>query len=241
MADNKKRPPLVKVMTPDGIARFPWLNKPDTKYNKDGDYSTGVVLSAADAQPIIDKLQEAADKAYNEAIEMLTEKVATEKGEKKAKAKKALETIERSELPAKPEYDDDGNETGNVILTFKMKATRKVDDGSGGTKTIKVAPKLFDAAGNEIPNNTPVWGGSIISVAGSVNGYYIPGTNTAGANLRMAAVQVVKLNSGSGGSAESYGFGKKDGYTAPAKSTTPDTDDEDDDVDGSSDDDNDDF
>lgn len=240
MADKKKRPPLIKVTTPEGIARFPWLNKPDTKFNADGDYSTGIVLTAEEAQPIIDLLNAEVEKAYLAAVADLTEKVEKEKGEKKAKAKKALDSIERGAIPAKPEYDDDGNETGNVILTFKMKATRKVDDGEGGKKTVKQAPKLFDANGDAIPNSVQVWGGSSISVAGSINGYYIPGTNTAGASLRLAAVQVIKLSSGNGGTAESFGFGKKDGYTAPA-ADSPADDDDDDRAGGSGSDDDDDF
>lgn len=226
MAETKKRPPLEKVMTEEGIARFPWLNKPDTKFNADGDYSTGILLTSAAAQPIIDKLTKAAEKALADAKAELIEKVENEKGEKKAKAKKALAEIGMQDIPARPEYDEDGNETGNVILTFKMKATRKDKEGN----TVKQAPKLFDAGGSPLAASVQVWGGSVVQVAGSINAYYIPGTNLAGASLRLAAVQVVKLSSGSGGTADSYGFAKKDGYRTedtPEKADASDSDSDD--------------
>jgi hypothetical protein len=205
-----KRTPLDKVMTPEGIAKFPVLNVPDTKFNPEGDFKCGIILSAAEGAPLYRRLQAAAQKMFDATFAELTEKVATEKGEKKAKAKKALEELKLGDLPAKPVYDEDGNETGDLAFNFKMKATYK--DKSGATKSRK--PSLFDAAGDVFPSSTAIWGGSKVKVAGSINSFYMPGTNTAGVGLRLSAVQVIQLcTAGGGGNASSFGFGKEDGYT----------------------------
>ena len=44
------------ITTPTGVALYPWLSKPDTKYNKDGEYKVDLVLSKKDAKPIIDDI-----------------------------------------------------------------------------------------------------------------------------------------------------------------------------------------
>lgn len=208
MAEQTKRSPLVKVLTPKGIAIYPWLNKPDTKFNPEGEYRIRIKLTAEEAQPIMDKLEEAAAKAVVDATAELNEKIATEKGEKLVKAKKALKELKIGDLPAKPDYDDEGNETGYVVINFKLKATRKDKEGN----PVKQSPKLFDAAGAELSKSADIWGGSEVKVAGVVNPFYMAATNTVGVSLRLNAVQVLKLSSGNSGDADSFGFGKEDGY-----------------------------
>ena len=44
------------ITTPQGVALYPWLNKPDTEYNKDGEYKVNLVLAKEKAQPIIDTI-----------------------------------------------------------------------------------------------------------------------------------------------------------------------------------------
>jgi len=211
MADAK-RPKLQNVMTCKGIAQWPKLTSPDTKWSPDGEYKVGVILPAEKAADIVTALEEARKKVYQETKAMLQENISQLKGEKLAKAKKALNDITLGELPCKPVFDEEGNETGDVVLNFKMKAQRK-DKKSGSV--VQMAPKLFDASGQPLPKGIEIWGGSTIKVAGQINPYYIPGTNTAGAGLRLSAVQVIALRTSGGGDAASFGFGKEDGYTAP--------------------------
>lgn len=217
----EKKPELIKLMTPKGVARFPALTTPDTKFAAEGEYKIGVILpedainidtGKHKGKGIMAMLQEYAQKAYDEAKADLEESIKTLKGEKLVKAKKALAELKLGDLPAKPEYDDEGNETGNIVVNFKMKAERK-DKKTG--KVIKMAPKLFDAQGKPLPKGIDIWGGSEVKVAGSLNPFYIPGTSTAGVGIRLAAVQVIELRSSGGGDASSYGFGKEDGYEAP--------------------------
>ena len=204
-----KRPPLEKVLTPTGIAKFPHLNKPDTKFNKDGEYRIRLILAAEEAAPIVDKMKAAADKAFNETKAELEASIKSEKGEKLAKAKEALKKLKLADLPMKPVYDDDGEETGHAELSFKMKAQRKDKEG----KVIKMVPKLFDSKGAAFPLSKDIWGGSKVKVAAQIVPFYTAAVG-AGASLRLSAVQIIELSSGSGGTADSFGFGKEEGYEA---------------------------
>lgn len=50
---------MSKYVTPKGSAGYPKLIKPDTKFNAEGVYSTSLTMSKKDAQPFIDKIEEA--------------------------------------------------------------------------------------------------------------------------------------------------------------------------------------
>lgn len=50
---------MSKYVTPKGSAGYPKLIKPDTKFNAEGVYSTRLTMSKKDAQPFIDKIEEA--------------------------------------------------------------------------------------------------------------------------------------------------------------------------------------
>ena len=106
------------ITTPQGIALYPWLNKPDTEYNKDGEYKVNLVLAKEKAQPIIDTINE----VFSENL----------KDEMKKQKKKTLKT---ANPPYADELDDDGKPTGNVIFKFKSKAAYKpaIFDANGET------------------------------------------------------------------------------------------------------------
>ncbi|QDP55850.1 MAG: putative helix-destabilizing protein [Prokaryotic dsDNA virus sp.] len=108
------------ITTPTGIALYPWLSKPDTEYNKDGEYKVNLVLSKKEAQPIIDTINE----VFSENL----------KDELKKQKKK---TIKTANPPYADELDDDGKPTGNVIFKFKSKAAYKpaIFDAGGDTLT----------------------------------------------------------------------------------------------------------
>tara|TARA_Y100001937_G_C7134332_1_gene339144 strand:- start:5164 stop:5835 length:672 start_codon:yes stop_codon:yes gene_type:complete len=108
------------ITTPTGVALYPWLSKPDTEYNKDGEYKVNLVLSKKEAQPIIDTINE----VFSENL----------KDELKKQKKK---TIKTANPPYADELDDDGKPTGNVIFKFKSKAAYKpaIFDAGGDTLT----------------------------------------------------------------------------------------------------------
>jgi hypothetical protein len=84
------------------------------------------------------------------------------------------------------------------------------------------SPKLFDAKGKGIDaSRVNVGGGSLIKVSFSVGtngddraGYYMPSTKEAGIKLYLNAVQIIKLEEWSSGSASSFGFEEdEEGYS----------------------------
>lgn len=195
---QQKQPTLV---TPKGTAVYPWVSKPDTKFNPAGDFRTGLRMPLEVAQPLIDKLEAVRQEALAES--------------KKAKKKPPKE----APVPWSPAYDDEGNETGEIEFKFKTKASFTTKDGKTVTRTIKV----FDAAKQPL-EDVSIYGGSEIKVAFQPNVY-----DTAigvGINLRMTAVQVIKLVSG-GGDGGASAFDVEDGYTAPKKSAEAEDEDAD--------------
>jgi len=197
-----------KITTPKGIAVFPRLNDPDTKFVAEGQYSVRLRLSAEDAQPLIDRIDVLAQEMFD------AEKARLMKGDGKAKAK--AKTLKMADKAYKEAVDDEGNETGEYEFNFKMKAQYTNKKTS---KITKQKPKLFDASGKALPDSVSVWGGSIIKVAAQ----YMPFATAigVGVSLRMNAVQVIDLVTSGGGNAGSYGFGEEDGYTAPDADETP--------------------
>ncbi len=83
-----------KIVTPAGVAVYPRLNKPDTKFDPVGVYKVNLRLPEGDA-------------ATSELIAKI-EGFGQENGKKK--------------LPFEYETGDDGQPTGNVIFKFKVKA-----------------------------------------------------------------------------------------------------------------------
>ena len=195
---------VIKFNTPIGTAAFPYLTKPDTKFNDEGDYKCDVVVAREEANELIAYLTHIRDK-YNENIVP-------------GKRKVILSPV------AKKELDDAGDETGNFIFRTKLKAGGTRKDGSKWSQS----PQLFDADGQTLGAGVDVWSGSRVAVAGVVKAYdmTIPTMDAegnsiqavrVGLSLQCKAVQVVELVSASGGSASSFGFGKVEGgYVAPA-------------------------
>jgi len=172
----------VKYTTPAGIARYPWLNKADTKWKPEGEYKVTLVVPKKTAEPLL--------------------KVCIEARTECAKQNK---TKKFAELPIQPEVDDQGNETGNMLIKCAVKCREGWDR----------KPKLFDAAGNRI--DVRVGGGSKIKVNVEVYAWFAASLG-AGVSLQPVAVQVLDLvEVEAGGTASSYGFGKEEGFVSEDK------------------------
>ena len=98
----------ITFTTPQGIAQYPWLSKPDTKFSEEGDYKVNLILPKAEAIPLLKQINE----VFAENVDKET---------KKAKGK----DIKKANPPYFEELDDAGQPTGNVILKFKSKAAYK--------------------------------------------------------------------------------------------------------------------
>lgn len=175
-------------VTPKGIAVYPWLNKPDTKFSPEGEYKVTLKIPSREAEDLISRLTGIAEDYHEELI----------KTDPKAKHL-------RMNFPWEEEMDDQGNVTGNYLFKFKQKANITGKDGS--SYAMKVA--IFDAKRN--PSTSLVGGGSEIKVAATVWPYKMGSTKTVGLSLKPTAVQIISLQSVGGGSAASM-FNDEDGF-----------------------------
>ena len=205
MATTRK---FEQITTPKGIAVFPRITKPDTKFKAEGKYSVKLRLSRVEAQSLIDKLEAALETLVAETKADYEEKLANAKtGKDKASIKKFLSDMPINDIPVKAAVDDEGNETDDVELSFTMPA-QYTDKKTG--KVMKLKPTLLDAKGKEITKAIEVWGGSIIRVGGTIRPYVTP--KGVGVRLGLSLVKIIELVTGSGGaSASSFGMDGDEG------------------------------
>ena len=191
MAEKKK---AERFVSPKGIASYPYLTNPDTKFNPDGEYKVSLIVAGDDASKAIAFLTE----QHKEAVS-------------KAKKENAGKRVKEGELPF-IENDD-----GTVTFKFKLKA--KVTPKKGDPFEQK--PALFDAKGKPLTGEPKIGGGSVIKVSYEVVPYYTAIAG-AGVSLRLKAVQIIELKAYSGGgNAESYGFGEEEGFEASEEDNDP--------------------
>ena len=204
MATFIKRPTYT---SPKGSFKFPSLSKPDfgnEKFPKpDGEYKTGLVVSRADAQPLIDKLQP----EWDAAITLGKAEFARMKPEQRKRLGAVKEQPYYSE-----EYDKETEEeTGNVIFNFKTKY-KIVDKKTNEERFNKIG--LFDAKGKPLAAGTAIYGGTVGKVSFQASPYFVAGQGMAGISLGLGAAQVIELVGPGNRSAGSFGFGEEDGYEA---------------------------
>jgi hypothetical protein len=196
---DRKKP--VQYTTPAGEMVWPWLNKYDDRPIKGKPQKAAYKLNLRYAannpawvmmQAKLDGLVEA---SYDKAVE------------ENPKKKKLIVR----QFPYSMETDDEGEETGNVILKLKQNAFF-TDRKTGTERQAFVA--LFDAAGRPINRDkVMIYGGSTGVASFTTRPYLVDSTNGAGISLDLKAVQVLQLVTSSERSAGSYGFSAQDGYT----------------------------
>jgi hypothetical protein len=174
----------IRITTPKGIAKYPRLNKADTKFDENGVYKVDLVMPAKEAEGFVKKVTAIRDEAF-----------------------KASKMKKKAKLPFEKELNDDGDETGNIIIRCKAKnvVTKKGDLWDR-------KPKQFDAAGQRIDVN--IGGGSELKLNCEV---YIweAASMGLGVTLQPVAVQVIKLvEYGNEASADDFGFEKEDGFVS---------------------------
>lgn len=161
------------VMTPVGLAEYPFLSTADTKYKPEGEYKVKMKFDKndAEAQHLFKALTLMGNQAYDEALAK-----ATAAGKRPPK---------RAELPM---YDNGSQ----FVLTAKLMA-------SGVNKTTKQvfhqAPRLFDADNTPWDKTKLITHGSKLRICAEVVGYDSPATG-AGITLRLKDVQVKVLGAG---------------------------------------------
>jgi len=187
MAQNKH----TKIVSPRGIAVYPWLNRPDTKFTPDGDFKVTLKVPAKEAAPLIQKLDEIISNYQSQQT--------------KADPKLARYSVSP---PYEEEMDDQGNLTGHYLFKFKQKAKIHTKDG----RVIDMKVALVDAS--RTPTSVNVGGGSAIKIAATVFPYAMSTTKSIGLSLRPSAVQILELVSSKSNVVSM--FEDEDGFKAEA-------------------------
>lgn len=177
---------MSKLITlPPGVAVYPALSRPDTKFDELGQYKANVKVPADKAQPFIAEIQKAA----------------------KAHLGKVLPKSDNACF--KMVLDDEGEETGEVLFKVTVKNKRNRTTG----KLWDRKPLLIDAKKKDLPTEVAVWGGSVIRVQAEIDEWIVKASGKKGLSLRPVVVQVLELVTGGGGSnADMSAFGEEEGY-----------------------------
>ena len=181
MATKTKRPTII---TPEGIARYPWVNNPNTKFNEDGEYKIGVIVTKKEADAFKKQLKPFYDAAYEQEV-----------------AKNGGEAVKKAS--SSPVVKNDGDEGGWEIRA-KLKA--KVISRDGTVHNLRVG--LFDSQGKPHPKDVVIGGGSRVRVAVRPKFWNVSAVGGFGMTLELDAVQIIDLQAfnPSERSGESFGF-----------------------------------
>ncbi|MBY5849768.1 hypothetical protein HFN51_04250 [Rhizobium leguminosarum] len=221
--ENQKRTEAVKITTPRAPAVFPKLDFANPDYGTDaypiegGAFSIQVRLIKSDpqVQALLAKIDKVMEVSEAEALVKFKEiPIATRK-------KLKLEEPKRMEYITDV-FDEDENETGEIILKFKMKHSGTTKKG----KDWKRYPTLIDAKLQKLKKGTAIWGGSIVRVSGGAMPYFVAGQAAYGVSLQLEGVQVIELVSAGGRSASEMGFEEEEGYESSNGFTEEETSDD---------------
>ena len=180
------------ITTPVGIARYPSLNRPDTKFDDVGVFKVNLEMSTEDAEPFLKQIEA-----------LFSEFVADKKRELKK---------DKLKLHAAPWEENDGL----TQLKLKVKAMGKSKEG----ETFSRQPKLFGADGQPLEAN--VGGGSKIKVAVVPYCWYTASLGAGITLQPKAVQVIDLVTWGDGGSAVSYGFDVSESKQPSAKTGTDD-------------------
>ncbi|MGE0175222.1 MAG: hypothetical protein AB7T49_20725 [Oligoflexales bacterium] len=201
---NRQRHP--QITTPVGVAQYPFLLRPHTRFDPDGEYRVTLILPKAEAQALIDTIDSALSASLEKAV-----------AENPAKADKVH--------PAQPPYsiltNEAGEETGNVRFNFKAKAKIKPRNGA---EPFRIKLAIFDARGQAVSPDVRIGTGTRMKICAEVVPYFTDLVG-AGVKLRLKAVQIVDLVEYNGPTASQFGFGLEEGYDStvtPVEDELPD-------------------
>ena len=222
VANSRPRPPSFTSFK--GTFKFPKLNKPDTKFKADGEFSVKLVGRIDDPAvlALIAKLEPLYLAAEHNAV--------AEFAKLSAVARKKLGQPTMNPLYTEVLDETTEQPTGDVEFKFARAASGTYKSGPKTGQKWHATIGIFDAKGVPVLKGPDIYGGTIGKVSFEVGlnqdgqpGYFIPGTGAAGLSLRLQAVQVLDLVSGGQRTAAGYGFGEEDGYAYDPKDDTTET------------------
>lgn len=200
---------LLKKVSPKGIAVWPRINgTPDTKFDDAGVWKITLRLSK-DAKEVSD------------FIEFLEQQHAAAVEAAKKENPKVAKKLKVADQPWRDDTDEEGKETGDILINFKMKASGH-SEKTGRDWTMQ--PMVVDAKGHELSAKTRVGGGSTVRVSFEIMPFYTAAVG-AGISLRLNGVQVLDLVEGGKRSSADLGFVEEDGFEVSEDPATETADD----------------
>lgn len=193
------KPNKIKTTTPKGIASWPRLNTPDTKFDPRGKYSAKLRLEAArpDVQAFVATLEKLRD-------DFMAETVAALRADKKAAL--ALE-IKAGDVIRVERDQETGDETGYLIFSASMYASGERKDGSKWVQK----PSIFSAKGVKLENPPVISGGSELKLSVELEPFINQTSKTVSVSVRLKGAQVIKLSSGGQRTFSDFGFEAEEG------------------------------
>lgn len=174
-----------KFVTVQGKALYPYLKTPETFEGNEIGYTIKTIFSVEDTKKLQKFLLGELEKA------------------------KKLPEFDGKKWGNEPSLGMGETKDGDTFFRFKKKAS--FVSKRTGEKIITSVP-IFDASGTPLPKNIDVGNGSTVKVAFSIYPFNKNKT-MQGLSLRLDAVQVIDLVAPGGNTnADSFGFGKEQGY-----------------------------
>jgi len=211
----------LNIITPEGTASYPHLQKPDSYMGKEK-YDTQLVLDSSkpEDQEFRSKVEAYMEKAkanaiatQQEIVDGLDPKSKNPKVQKQYKnASTILENLKAGEFrgPIEDEFDENDEPTGKFILKTKCNASFKTKKG----EVIDLAPKIYDASAELMQVRPDIRGGSRLHVDIDLVPYLAAAVDIgAGVSARLKAVQVIRLSGNGGNDSGGSGFGAKSGFS----------------------------
>jgi|GEM_PF-3246665 len=186
--------------TPATESLYPAVQRSVNKYNsEEQEFRTTLVFDANDPY-----VKETDARFLALAKDELKKQAADAKPQKVAAMKKYAYAS-----PFRPQVDEDGKETGKVLLNLKRPAsvTRKRDG-----KVFNFTVKVFDSAGKPITKDIKIGSGTVMKASFEERPYVVHGTQKFGVSMQLQAVQIINLvEYVPGGNADSFGFDSEEG------------------------------
>lgn len=158
-----------KVQTPKGTGQYIYVTKPNTRFAEEGEaghFEVTILLTQAQANPIIEKIEKIKAAAIAEIEEA--------KGKKPKVADDPYQTDEK---------------TGLIKMKFKKPAVSKIEG-----KEVKNHVAVVDSQANVLPQDKipNIGSGSTVKINGFLSPFWVPAVGV-GVSLKLRGLQLIKL------------------------------------------------
>lgn len=174
---------MSSITTPIGVARWPRLNQPDTKFDENGVYSCKLILEEQDYTELESKLQPWYDQQYA--------RFCKEMGKKQLR--------KAASVPVRV------NDDGEFEVYAKQVAKKETSKG-----TLNFTVALFDSQGKKMNDAPNIGNGSKVRLGVEPTAWFVPSLGF-GYTLRLKAAQVIDLVEFNPGGSDSFAFDSQEG------------------------------